>query len=38
MKLIAHRGLVNGPNKHIENQPATIKSALYLLAAFSITS
>jgi hypothetical protein len=28
MKLIAHRGLVNGPNKHIENQPATIKSAL----------
>ena len=28
MKLIAHRGLVSGPNKHIENQPATIKSAL----------
>lgn len=28
MKLIAHRGLVNGPNKHIENQPVTIKSAL----------
>jgi hypothetical protein len=28
MKLIAHRGLVNGPNKHIENQPATINSAL----------
>lgn len=28
MKLIAHRGLVTGPNKHIENQPETIKSAL----------
>jgi hypothetical protein len=28
MKLIAHRGLITGPNKHIENQPATIKSAL----------
>jgi len=28
MKLIAHRGLINGPNKHIENQPSTIKSSL----------
>ena len=28
MKLIAHRGLINGPNKRIENQPVTIKSSL----------
>ena len=28
MKLIAHRGLINGPDKRIENQPVTIKSSL----------
>lgn len=28
MILIAHRGLVNGPNKKIENNPNTIKQAL----------
>lgn len=28
IKLIAHRGLVNGPNKLLENNPDTIMSAL----------
>ncbi len=28
MKLIAHRGLTDGPNKSLENQPQHIKSAL----------
>lgn len=28
MKLIAHRGLLNGPNLHIENQPQQLRSAL----------
>ena len=28
MKLIAHRGLVNGPNKTLENQPHNIRSTL----------
>jgi hypothetical protein len=28
MKLIAHRGLTKGPNKFLENQPQTIRSAL----------
>jgi len=28
MKLIAHRGLVNGPNKNLENQPAQITKSL----------
>jgi hypothetical protein len=28
MKFIAHRGLVNGPNKSLENQPHQIKSIL----------
>lgn len=28
MKLIAHRGLTRGPNKHLENRPATIMSAI----------
>ena len=28
MKLIAHRGLVNGPNKNLENQPYQIRTVL----------
>ena len=28
MKLIAHRGLVNGPNKNLENQPYQIQTVL----------
>ena len=28
MKLIAHRGLTKGPNKHLENRPLEIKTAL----------
>ena len=28
MKLIAHRGLTRGPDKHTENRPATIMSAM----------
>ena len=28
LKLIAHRGLVNGPNKTLENQPHNIRSTL----------
>ena len=28
MKLIAHRGLVNGPHKQFENQPYIVKTAL----------
>lgn len=28
MKLIAHRGLLNGPNKYLENQPYQIQTAL----------
>jgi hypothetical protein len=28
MKLIAHRGLVNGPHKQFENQPHIVKTAL----------
>lgn len=30
MKLIAHRGLINGPNKDIENSPNQIEHALSL--------
>lgn len=30
MKIIAHRGLQNGPNKEIENHPGTIEHALAL--------
>jgi hypothetical protein len=30
MKLIAHRGLINGPNKKLENQPHNLKSTLNL--------
>ena len=28
MKLIAHRGLINGPNRSLENQPQQIRSSL----------
>lgn len=28
MKLIAHRGLIEGPNKHLENQPAQVERSL----------
>jgi hypothetical protein len=28
MKIIAHRGLTNGPNKHLENRPQGIQSCL----------
>ena len=28
MKLIAHRGLISGPNKNLENLPAQIRSSL----------
>lgn len=28
MKLISHRGLLNGPNKNLENQPYQIQTAL----------
>ena len=28
MKLIAHRGLVRGPNKHLENQPQQVQTSL----------
>jgi hypothetical protein len=28
MKIIAHRGLTNGPNKHLENRPLEIQSCL----------
>ena len=28
MKIIAHRGLVNGPNKELENNPETISKAI----------
>ena len=28
MKLISHRGLLNGPNKNLENQPHNIRSTL----------
>jgi hypothetical protein len=30
MKLIAHRGLINGPNRSLENQPQQIRSSLAL--------
>lgn len=30
MKLIAHRGLYDGPNKRLENQPSQIRTALDL--------
>jgi hypothetical protein len=30
MRIIAHRGLVNGPNKKLENRPDTIEKALNL--------
>ena len=29
MKIIAHRGLINGPNLELENRPDTILKALY---------
>lgn len=28
MKFIAHRALLNGPNKHLENRPSTIDLAI----------